>query len=1504
MYMRSARLIIFTVIYICLYSMGFSQTASRVFISSITSSINTGQDYSPWLNDDTTKLVADVWSSANSQYVDVKLKLAATTNIAKLSLYDYEGVFTSTPAYIYAVSGNVKTLIATFTGPSYMVWENVVLSVPVLADTIVIHKYGNCIPEKIKIYGTAAGLATPVTGVATVCAGLTTSLSNATPGGTWASSNTAAATITSAGVATGIAAGTTTISYTASGLVATAVLTITSASAGSINGAAMVNTGSTTTLTDAVSGGAWSSNATGIATVSTAGIVTGVAAGSATMSYKVTNSCGMAIATKTVTVSAASVGAITGSATVCAGSTTTLSDATTGGVWSSGTTTVASISAAGKVTGVSAGTATIKYTVGTAVATLTVTVNATPAAGAINGTATVSVGATTILSNATTGGAWSSSATAKATVSTAGMVTGMAAGSATISYKLTNTCGSAAATKAVTVSAVSVGAITGTASVCAGATTTLSDATTGGAWSSSVTAVATVSAAGIVTGMSAGTTTIKYTVGTTAATSVITVNAQPTAGSITGTATVTAGATTTLSDATTGGAWSSSAAAIATVGATGIVTGVAAGAATISYSVINNCGTATATKAVTVNAVSAGTILGATTVCAGATIALSDATTGGTWSSLATAVATVSVNGIVTGVAAGTATIKYTVGAVSTTSLITVNAAPAAGSVSGAATVTVGSTITVSDATGGGVWSSSAAGVATVNINGVVTGMAAGMATISYSVTGGGCTASAALIVTVAALPGTLVHGKIPIDGNRWYQLDNTSNGLQGLFDGDTNTQVLTGWGKILSTYDAYYPLLPGEQINIDSIRFFDGTGSTLNAFNLYYLDANWNRVLIATYTGGHYNMWVGPNTNTPTNYALPVPATNFRYLLISCTSDYPNEMELYGSYVAPTALAAAPAKTITLKQETGVNGFEWDFENPNAPDVIDETRMATIKSFGAVRHYLDWSKLEPNQGGYTFNPSHSGSWNYDTMYARCKTEGIDVLVDIKTQPDWMQATYPTGADAENVPVMYGADFTDPASYILQAKLAFQFAARYGNNANVSSSLLSVDASTRWTGDPANTVKKGLGLVTYVECDNERDKWWKGRAAYQTGREYAANMSAFYDGNKNTMGAGVGVKNADPTMQVVMAGVASPVPDYFLGMIDWCKQYRGYNADGSVNLCWDVINYHVYPDNGGSLQGSGTQGAAPEVAHMDTIAKQFITAAHTFAKDMPVWITETGYDLNQGSPLKAIAIGSKTAAQTEADWILRNSLLYARMGVERTFFYMIDDQDTTSAVQFSSSGLIINNATRRPAADYLYQVNKLMGNYVYVETISTNPLIDRYELNGNSAYVLVKPSQDGSTVPYTMHFSAPGNVHIYKPAIGQDSMNVTVAIPDASNALAVTVTETPMFIIPNAGTSGARTSAPGTEVGNTATAPQSVVSIFPNPTTGSMSLSIDNENQGEVNVTVYSETGRVCQSHSFAKAAGTTTKILDLSTLPNGLYSVEIIQGGDRVVKKVIKVNR
>ncbi len=134
------------------------------------------------------------------------------------------------------------------------------------------------------------------------------------------------------------------------------------------------------------------------------------------------------------------VGALTGPASVCAGSTIALADTTAGGAWSVANSS-ASVSG-GIVTGVAAGTDTVVYakTSSCSVATVsyTVTINALPDAGTITGDDTVCIGTTITLADAVTGGAWAAS-NAKAGVA-AGVVTGMTAGTDTIKYSITATC--------------------------------------------------------------------------------------------------------------------------------------------------------------------------------------------------------------------------------------------------------------------------------------------------------------------------------------------------------------------------------------------------------------------------------------------------------------------------------------------------------------------------------------------------------------------------------------------------------------------------------------------------------------------------------------------------------------------------------------------------------------------------------------------------------------------------------------------------------------------------------------------------------------------------------------------------------------------------------------------------------------------------------------------------------------------------------------------------------
>ena len=581
-----------------------------------------------------------------------------------------------------------------------------------------------------------------ITGTLSVCTGTTTTLADPMPTGIWSSSTPSLATVGSAsGIVSGITAGLDTIFYTIGiSCVASALATI-NTSPPSITGTRTMCSGLTTTLSNTVGGGIWSSLSTGVATVgSGTGIVSGISPGIATIVY----SLGGCATTTTVTVYATPA-TITGTPSVCAGFTTPLSISTTGGSWSSGSTSVATTGTSGIVTGVAAGTAIITYaTSSTCFSTIAVTVNGSP--GAITGVASVCAGLSVTASDATSGGTWVSQNPSVALIgSSTGIIMALAAGTDTIKYFISNGC---YAQSILTVNPLPA-TIAGTPISCTGTTTTLSDASSGGRWSSASTGIAVVgSISGIVTGVSTGTASISYTLPTGCTISVI-VTVYPVPASITGASIVCAGDITTLSDITGGGTWRSGASGIAGIGSsTGIVTGVSAGTAVITYTLPTGC---FAVRTITVGMVPSA-ISGASGVCLGSTIILSCSTGGGAWTSGTTGIALVgSSTGIISGVALGAAAITYSMptGCMTTTT-VTVNPVP--GPITGTPSLCEGTTTILTDVSTGGVWSSAYPGIASVGSStGLVTGRVAGTTSIFYTYPSTGC--YAAVLVTINPAP-------------------------------------------------------------------------------------------------------------------------------------------------------------------------------------------------------------------------------------------------------------------------------------------------------------------------------------------------------------------------------------------------------------------------------------------------------------------------------------------------------------------------------------------------------------------------------------------------------------------------------------------------------------------------------------------------------------------------------------------------------------------------------
>ena len=230
---------------------------------------------------------------------------------------------------------------------------------------------------------------------------------------------------------------------------------------------------------------------------------------------------------------------------LCTGATSTFTETTPGGVWSSSDIAIATVSATTGTpitvtAGITTGVANISYTEPSGYWSF-VTVTVIAAVAPITGPTKVCNTQTINLSDTTLGGTWSSGTPSVATVSTTGVVSGASAGTALITYTSPSGC---RATNPVTVYPFP-GPIGGTMSVCVGNTTTLTNTVAGGIWTSSDTSVATIGAAsGVVSGVFRGTTTITYGfAGMCLITTVVTVNPLPYISSVASTNPTTCGGT-------------------------------------------------------------------------------------------------------------------------------------------------------------------------------------------------------------------------------------------------------------------------------------------------------------------------------------------------------------------------------------------------------------------------------------------------------------------------------------------------------------------------------------------------------------------------------------------------------------------------------------------------------------------------------------------------------------------------------------------------------------------------------------------------------------------------------------------------------------------------------------------------------------------------------------------------------------------------------------------------
>lgn len=629
---------------------------------------------------------------------------------------------------------------------------------------------------------------------------------------TWSTNAPAVANVSSTGMVIAFAPGTATITATSEGRSATARLTVSAvpvAAVAVVPASATVAVGQTAQLSARVtdSTGAlldgrtvtWRSDTPAAVTVDGAGLVTAVAAGSARITASAEGRSGSAVVTVTP-IPVASLAVTPATATLLEGDTLQLTaraldaqgNVLAGRVvsWISGAPSIATVDAGGRVTAVGPGAALVIASSEGQRATVQVTVKAATVASVVmdpanatlqeGGTLQLAATALDTRGRPMSGQAvtWRSANANVATVSATGLVQSIARGSTTITASIDGVAGRTTLTvipvpvAAVSITPASAALSTGrtlqlTATLTDSLGRPLSPAGRTVAWTSSAPSIATVGATGVVTGASPGIVTITASAEGKSAVASIIVSLAPVAtvnvSSASSQLSVGSSAQYSATALDAGGAvltgravtWSTSDAAVATVSTSGLVSAIAPGSAQVTATI----GGVTGSAPVTVVAVAVASVTvspGSGALLPGATLQLlaSPRDAGGiplagrttTWSSATPSVATVDGNGLVTAIAAGSATISATVDGVSGTAAITVGTVPIARITvqpSTTASVTAGSSTTLSatalDASGAPLpgrtltWSSSNSAVATVTQAGVVTGVSAGSATLTVS---------------------------------------------------------------------------------------------------------------------------------------------------------------------------------------------------------------------------------------------------------------------------------------------------------------------------------------------------------------------------------------------------------------------------------------------------------------------------------------------------------------------------------------------------------------------------------------------------------------------------------------------------------------------------------------------------------------------------------------------------------------------------------------------------
>jgi hypothetical protein len=351
--------------------------------------------------------------------------------------------------------------------------------------------------------------------------------------------------------------------------------------------------------------------------------------------------------------------------------------------------------------------------------------------------------------------------------------------------------------------------------------------------------------------------------------------------------------------------------------------------------------------------------------------------------------------------------------------------------------------------------------------------------------------------------------------------------------------------------------------------------------------------------------------------------------------------------------------------------------------------------------------------------------------------------------------------------------------------------------------------------------KQFKGQDVIIQGGNEFNRWWKGTAdipnqinldGFTSPFEATEIMSKCYDL----------VKAVDPNMKFIVGGLATSSPGYMRGMI-LARKILFNNKK-----CWDGFSYHDYSNENGQQNSAGVKdplGVAPELGGVYNRAINISKNVREFGGETEIYVTEGGYSVSTvNKSYTAVPTPTKDIYHVQADWIIRTMLTYARSGINGfTVYRLYMDENykwnPTGYISWDYTCGIVDPYMKPYVANYYMRQAKLLTGYVWKETISQMPLVDRFEKDGKSIYSLVMPTHSDATATYNF---GSYTTKIYSFQDTGDTLKIT------SGTGTISVSETPVFVEISSMIALPIKDKPGKGRGKPV---KGSATIYPNPTT-------------------------------------------------------------------------